>query len=192
MKPIIMDYGDYDPEWGVHRRDNARGIIFNDEHQLLLIFTGVHRYYSFPGGGIKFRETPPQTLMREVIEETGHYLVPESIKSYMHIISRYKDSGLKYGRIFESDTQYFKAKLGPSQEPTNMTKSEKKKKLTSTWVIPEFALETNIAVLEGRTLDERERRFLERETRALQAILDREGKTPPQEPIIFPTESHLI
>lgn len=53
-------------------RHTARGIILHD-NQLLLIerWRGNLHYFSIPGGGIEPGETPEQTVVREVAEETS-------------------------------------------------------------------------------------------------------------------------
>jgi len=38
--------------------------------------------YKFPGGGIERNETHAEALIREVMEETGYRLLPESINEY--------------------------------------------------------------------------------------------------------------
>lgn len=53
-------------------RHTARGIILHDG-QLLLIerWRAGRHYFSVPGGGIEPGETPEQTVVRELAEETG-------------------------------------------------------------------------------------------------------------------------
>ncbi|HSX42591.1 MAG TPA: NUDIX domain-containing protein [Candidatus Saccharimonadales bacterium] len=58
-------------------RVSARGIIIRDD-ELLLIERwrdGLH-YFSVPGGGIEAGETPEQTVVRELAEETGCVVRP--------------------------------------------------------------------------------------------------------------------
>ena len=53
-------------------RHTARALVISDE-QLLLIerWRPAKHYFSIPGGGIEPGETPSQTAVREVLEETG-------------------------------------------------------------------------------------------------------------------------
>lgn len=53
-------------------RHTSRGIILKDDKILLMERwrPGKH-YFSFPGGGIEPGETSEQTVLREILEETG-------------------------------------------------------------------------------------------------------------------------
>lgn len=53
-------------------RHTARGIVIHN-NKLLLIerWRGRLHYYSVPGGGIERGETPEQTVIREIAEETS-------------------------------------------------------------------------------------------------------------------------
>ncbi|MDF3290304.1 NUDIX hydrolase [Streptomyces silvisoli] len=63
-------------------RDSARGVVFNDDGEILLLRCedkepvdprnpDLLRYWVTPGGGTKSGETPEQSLVRELYEETG-------------------------------------------------------------------------------------------------------------------------
>lgn len=172
MTPYIMDYEDYDPEWPIHFRDSARAIVLNEDNKLLMIYSGDHRYYLFPGGGIKFRETFEKALSREVMEETGYYVIPKSPKSYVSVTCRYKDGRSKYDRIFESRAKYFKARVGTYPTTTELTRSEKKKRIRAMWVDPLYAYEVNIGIIDSGVVKDEELKFLKRETHVLRMILD--------------------
>ncbi|MBQ2032672.1 MAG: NUDIX domain-containing protein, partial [Lachnospiraceae bacterium] len=73
-----MDSGDYNPDGPVFCRPSARGIIEKDG-KFLLMHSRKFGYYKFPGGGIEAGEDPIQALIREVGEETGCVVIPESV-----------------------------------------------------------------------------------------------------------------
>ena len=53
-------------------RHTARAIVPHDSQLLLMErWRGDKHYFSIPGGGIEPGETPEQTVVREVLEETG-------------------------------------------------------------------------------------------------------------------------
>ena len=55
---------------GYKIRVSSRAIIIREDKILLNCF-GNGLYYNFPGGGIEENETAKQTVMREVMEESG-------------------------------------------------------------------------------------------------------------------------
>ncbi len=67
------------------KRQSAKGIIILDDEKILVlrIQTGCHAEgkWDLPGGGIEDNETAKDAFIREVNEETGLTLIPESIKS---------------------------------------------------------------------------------------------------------------
>ncbi|WP_131786098.1 NUDIX domain-containing protein [Protofrankia symbiont of Coriaria ruscifolia] len=63
-------------------RDSARGVVFNDDKEIVLLRCEdtepvdprnpeILRYWVTPGGGMEPGETPEQSLARELYEETG-------------------------------------------------------------------------------------------------------------------------
>ena len=76
-----MDAKDYDPDGKVFSRPSARGIIIRDG-KIAMVHSLKYDYYKFPGGGIEKGESPEQTLQREVAEEAGLQVIPQSIREY--------------------------------------------------------------------------------------------------------------
>ena len=82
MKRLFtIDLQDYNPEWPHSTRPSVRAIIFRDG-KLALVHNGKFDYYMFPGGGIEEGESHEEALIREVKEESGLVVIPESIKEY--------------------------------------------------------------------------------------------------------------
>ena len=80
-----MDRQDYNPEGKVYERPSARAIILKDG-KVLLNHIAKYDCYEFPGGGIEAGETPEQAMQREVAEETGRIVVPDSIREFGIVI----------------------------------------------------------------------------------------------------------
>ena len=76
-----MDKKDYDPDGTKFFRPSVRGIIVRGG-KLALVHSLKYDYYKFPGGGIDDGETHTATLVREVREETGLNVLPESVREY--------------------------------------------------------------------------------------------------------------
>lgn len=54
------------------RRDTARCIILNSNHEICLLYSRAKDYFAIPGGGIEPGETLLQAVNREILEETGY------------------------------------------------------------------------------------------------------------------------
>ena len=79
MKRLFtINLQDYDPNWERSKRPTVRAII-EQNGKLALIHKQQYDYYAFPGGGIEDGESYQDALIREVHEETGLRVIPESI-----------------------------------------------------------------------------------------------------------------
>ena len=106
MKELFrMDRQNYNPEGKVYERPSARAIILKDG-KVLLNHVAKHDCYEFPGGGIEPGETPEDAMRREVAEETGRIVIPESIREFGIVIRRQQDSQDPEG-IFEQKNYYY-------------------------------------------------------------------------------------
>lgn len=76
-----MDRQNYNPEGKVYKRPSARAVILKDG-KVLLNYLAKYDCYEFPGGGIETGEMPEDAVQREVAEETGRIVVPESIRVF--------------------------------------------------------------------------------------------------------------
>ena len=100
-----MDRQDYHPGGKVYERPSARAIIVKDG-KVLLNHLARYDCYEFPGGGIEAGETPECAMRREVAEETGRIVIPESIREFGIVIRRQRDSRDPDG-IFEQKNYYY-------------------------------------------------------------------------------------
>ncbi len=80
---LLMDEKNYDPDSDKLLRVAVRGIIWIDGK--LLLIEDSEGAVKLPGGGQEGDEDDLTTLVREVKEETGYRVIPESVRPYGYI-----------------------------------------------------------------------------------------------------------
>ena len=100
-----IDLQDYKDTYKVFRRPSARAIIYKD-NKIALVYSKKEKYFKFPGGGIHDDEDKREALIREVKEEVGMVVIPESIREYGSVLRRQK-SGVEEDTIFEQENFYY-------------------------------------------------------------------------------------
>ena len=79
-KILIMDEKDYSEDMEEMRRIAVRAVTFVDGK--LLLIQNNRGELKLPGGGIEAGEDDPAALIREVKEETGYDVIPETIREF--------------------------------------------------------------------------------------------------------------
>lgn len=106
MKRLFdIDIKDYEAGYKVYCRPSARGIILQGD-KIALVYSGREHYYKFPGGGIQGGEDKKAALVREVREETGLVVIPDSIREFGSILRRQK-SDKSENTVFEQENFYY-------------------------------------------------------------------------------------
>lgn len=149
MKQIlIMDAGNYDPTLPEIYRVAVRGIIFVDG-KLLLIQSNFGEV-KFPGGGKEGEESDKDTLIREVLEETGFHVIPESIKEFGEVVE--KRLSVHEPMIWHQINRYYFCKIDSVQEECHYTENELKHGFQQVWSTLDEAIAVNEEMLsrEGR------------------------------------------
>ncbi|MBR3142425.1 MAG: NUDIX domain-containing protein [Clostridiales bacterium] len=98
----LKDYKDTDT---VYRRPSARAIVLKGD-KIALVYSKKEKYYKFPGGGIRDDEDSKDALIREVREETGLVVIPETITEYGSVLRRQKSTAFD-NTIFEQENYYY-------------------------------------------------------------------------------------
>ena len=111
MKTLYtIDLKNYDKNWKRSKRDSARGIISLGQNKLALVYATKDGYYKFPGGGINEGEDIIAALAREVHEEAGLVVIPQSVKEY-GVVHRYQKSSKLPDTIFDQDSFYYECQV---------------------------------------------------------------------------------
>lgn len=100
---FVLDKKNYDSNGSVGRRPSVRGIILRDG-KIAMMHSLKYNYYKLPGGGIEGDESLEETLVREVREESGLIVKPETIEEFGYV--RRIEKG-KIEEIFIQDNYYF-------------------------------------------------------------------------------------
>lgn len=164
-----LDKKDYDPNGTRCVRPSVRGIIIKDG-LIAMVHSRKYNYYKLPGGGIELEEEHPATLAREVQEETGLIVIPQSIREYgmVHRVQK--------GRIedmFIQDNYYYFCDVEPEVQSQHLDDYEDEEQFELAYVTPEQAITTN------RTADHGSKSghsvfegMIERESRVLEMLME--------------------
>lgn len=139
----VIDKRNYDRNWKKFTRIAARGII-KEDGKLALIRSGKYGDYKFPGGGMEEGESMEDTLIREVLEETGLKVIHKSIRYFGKIKEIKRDK--EQSRIFEQISYYFYCDVYEEMGEPNLTEEEEKYEYELIWEVLEEAIENNTRI----------------------------------------------
>lgn len=133
MKELFkIDTKDYNPEGKIFSRPSVRGIIVQDG-KALLMHSKKYDYYKFPGGGIEGNESHAETLIREVAEESGYVVIPESIQEFGKVIRRNRDD-YDENAIFEQENFYYFCEVKEERIKRNLDPYELEEGFVPVWI----------------------------------------------------------
>ncbi len=145
MKTLFaMDIKNYARSDVPCRRPSARAIIRMEDGRLAMVYSRKYGYYKFPGGGIRDGEQPQQALVREVQEETGLLVWPESIQEYGSVL-RCQKSARQKDVVFEQQNVYYFGSVQETAGIQNLDEYEKEAGFVLRLVRPEEAIAANKA-----------------------------------------------
>lgn len=158
-----IDTKDYDPNGKVFVRPSVRGIIIR-HGRVAMVHSLKYDYYKFPGGGIEAGESLEQALMREVAEESGLQVIPQSIREYglVHRVQKGKKEAM-----FIQDNYYFLCDVEAEVHPQHLDDYEAEERFTLEYVDPTHAICINREEDHGP----KDQIMLEREAKVLEQLM---------------------
>ena len=165
-KLFDIDLQDYAGCTKTFVRNSARGIILR-ANRVAMIHSAVYGYYKFPGGGIEAGESPADAMIREVREEAGLIVKPETVREFgcVHRIQR----GLgDPEEIFIQDNFYFICQAEDEMQPPQLEAYEAEAGFMPVFVDAREAIGVNREIAPRN----RYRTMLLREARVLEMLLE--------------------
>ncbi len=171
MKRLFtIDLKDYEESWPHSKRPSSRGIILKDG-KLAMIHNMKYDYYEFPGGGLEEGESFEEGLVREVMEETGLTVIPESIKEFGSALRLSKSRRFE-NTTFEQECYYYICEVYDKIGETRLEDYEEAEGLTLEFVDPFEALRVNKCNDHG---EDNDGVWIKRETRMLELYMASRG-----------------
>lgn len=167
-----IDLKDYDGCTKVFRRPSVRGIIFK-KNKIAMVYATNEKYYKFPGGGMHEDEDKKEALLREVKEEVGLSVIPESITEFGSVLRRQK-SDLDPDTVFEQENFYFLCETEDEPGEQNLDDYEAEAGFELSYVDIDEAIKVNGEYRSGNFFNEV---MIDRERRVLELIRAQRNKT---------------
>ncbi len=169
MKRLFeIDLKDYKETDQIYRRPSARAVIIQDD-KIALVYSKKEKYYKFPGGGIHDNEDKTKALMREVREEVGMLVIPESISEFGSVLRRQKSNNSE-NTVFEQENYYYFCDVSNQFVNQELDDYEKDAEFVLRVVDIETAIKANSDYKSDNYFDEI---MIKRELRVLQLIQQR-------------------
>ena len=144
---LLLDAKDYDEDMDEWARVAVRGIIFIGDKLLLL--DDNKGEVSLPGGGQDEGESDSDTLIREIREETGCSVIPDTIRPFGYIEEKRRDTKSQHqGVVFRQISRLYFCEVSSERGETELSKQEKSCGMRSGMYTIDEAIAKNRAILD--------------------------------------------
>ena len=140
---LFLDGENYTDDMPEIVRTAVRGVIFADG-KLLLIEDNKNEV-KLPGGGREEGETDIETLIREVREETGCTVIPETVRPFGYIEEKRK--GFNEDMIWHQFSRLYFCRVTDERSDTEYSENEKKRGMRFRMYTIDEAIAKNSAML---------------------------------------------
>ena len=163
-----IDLKDYNPDAKKFYRPSVRGIILDGKGNIAMVYSKKFHYYKFPGGGIEGDETHLETLTREIKEEAGMTLIPESVKEFGEVLKiQGKNEPGEEEIVFVQQNFYYTCEVEDEIGDQNLDDDEADAEYDLQFVSLDEAIRVNAAFESDNPL---KKQMVERERRVLEII----------------------
>ena len=159
-----LDKKDYNENGTKLIRPSVRGIIIKGD-KIALVHSLKYDYYKFPGGGINEGELHLETLIREVHEESGLTVIPESVKEYGMVHRIQKGQNVD---MFIQDNFYYLCEVEDEIKSQDLDEYEADESFTLEFIKPQPAIAANRKENHGP----KSKAMIEREALVLEMLID--------------------
>ncbi|MGL1891656.1 MAG: NUDIX domain-containing protein [Spirochaetaceae bacterium] len=157
---------------GTTKKRIAIRAVIEHSGKILLVHSSVNGDYKFPGGGVEKGETFNQTLIREVLEESGYHVI--NIFEEMGIVDEFDHPMDKQYDYFYMISHYFRCDVDLNDKHRqNLAFYEDELGFLPVWVDLDKAINTNKNILNLGTIAPP---WTERETRVLELLKNMKKK----------------
>ena len=145
---LLLDAKDYDKDMDEFVRIAVRGIVFIGDKLLLL--DDNKGEVSLPGGGQDEGESDSDTLIREIMEETGYSVIPDTIRPFGYIEEKRRDfKSYHESRIFHQISRLYFCEVSDERGEIQLSEQEKRYGMRTVLYTLDEAIAKNRAMLDN-------------------------------------------
>lgn len=157
MKTLFtLDSKNYTEDMPVIEKHAVRALIEKDG--LFAMQRSKDGEYKIPGGGLEGSESLYETLIREVREETGLVVIPETIEEIGEVVE-FREDIFESGKKYVAHSYHYRCQVREETVELCLTESEKEKGYHLAWADIDTIITCNEKLIE-KEWQKRDTKFL--------------------------------